>query len=175
MIGHRADDTGLSFVDVDIEPGVGLAVDHLAGLGHREIALLTVDPVVQDKTYGFGTWALRGSQAACQRITAIDLPADELGRIAARMMLDLLDGGKTHAGAAPAAPAPDRARQYPGSADTTRDTAVEAPQWARSMMYSTSPSSAPGMSSPQSAVNERRRRMPRRSMTARDRVLTVMV
>ncbi len=172
MIGHRADNTGLSFVDVDIEHGIGLAVEHLAELGHREIALLTVDPVVQDKTYGFATWALRGFQAACQRLglsprpcvggptesamatsalrlidehpgitaiiapqqqsvigvltaararslrlprdlsligmlsesmsglatptlTAIDFPADGMGRIAARMILDRLDGGQT--------------------------------------------------------------------------------
>jgi len=171
MIGHRADNTGLSFVDVDIEHGMGLAVDHLAELGHREIALLTVDPVVQDKTYGFATWALRGFQAACERLglcawpsvggpseaamataalglmdahpgisafiapqqqsvigvlmaararslrlpqdlsligmlsesmsglatptlTAIDFPADELGRLAAQMLLDRLDGGQ---------------------------------------------------------------------------------
>jgi len=171
MIGHRADNTGLSFVDVDIEHGMGLAVDHLAELGHREIALLTVDPVVQDKTYGFATWALRGFQAACVRLglcawpsvggpseaamataalslmdahpgitafiapqqqsvigvlmaararslrlpqdlsligmlsesmsglatptlTAIDFPADELGRLAAQMLLDRLDGGQ---------------------------------------------------------------------------------
>ncbi len=172
MIGHRADNTGLSFVDVDIEEGVGLAAGHLAELGHREIALLTVDPVVQDKTYGFATWALRGFHAACERLglvarpcvggptetamatsalrlidehpgitafiapqqqsvigvlmaararslrlpqdlsliamlsesmsdlatptlTAIDFPADELGRIAARMILDRLDSGQT--------------------------------------------------------------------------------
>ena len=32
MIGHRADNTDLSFVDVDIEHGVDIAVDHLVGL-----------------------------------------------------------------------------------------------------------------------------------------------
>jgi len=173
MIGHRADNTGLSFVDIDIELGVDLAVEHLVGLGHREIGFLTIDPVVQDKTYGFSTWALRAYQAACQRLglvpracvgeptdlamseaalhlidehpgvtafiapqqqsvigvltaartrslrlphdlslvamlsesmsgglatpplTTIDFPADELGRIAARMILDQLDGGRS--------------------------------------------------------------------------------
>ena len=174
MIGHRADNTGLSFVDVDIEGGVDLAVEHLAGLGHREVGFLTVDPVVKDKTYGFSTWALRAYEAACRRLglasrpsvggptdaamtaaalrvidenpgitafiapqqqsvigvlkaararslrlpddlslvgmlsesmsgltmpplTTVDFPADELGHIAARMILDQLDGGQTSA------------------------------------------------------------------------------
>ena len=172
MIGRRADNTGLSFVDVDIERGIDLAVEHLAGLGHRHIGFLTVDPVVLDKTYGFSTWALRSYEAACRRLglsarpctaeptdramteaalhmiderpgitafiapqhqsvigvlsaararslrlphdlslvgmlsdpmsgglatpplTTVDFPADELGRIAARMILDQLDGGQ---------------------------------------------------------------------------------
>ena len=46
MIGHRADNTGLSFVDVDIEHGVDIAVDHLMGLGHERIGFATIDPAV---------------------------------------------------------------------------------------------------------------------------------
>ena len=67
MIGHRADNTGLSFVDVDIAHGIDLAMEHLMGLGHRRIAFLSVDPVVQQKTYGFATWALQAYEQACDR------------------------------------------------------------------------------------------------------------
>jgi DNA-binding LacI/PurR family transcriptional regulator len=67
MIGHRADNTGLSFVDVDIAHGIDLAMEHLVALGHERIAFLGVDPVVQHKTYGFATWALGAYERACQR------------------------------------------------------------------------------------------------------------
>ena len=67
MIGHRADNSGLSFADVDIEYGVGLAMEHLLGLGHRRVGFLTIDPVVKHKTYGFATWALRAYNGACAR------------------------------------------------------------------------------------------------------------
>jgi DNA-binding LacI/PurR family transcriptional regulator len=68
MIGHRTDNTGLSFADFDIEDGIGLAMDHLAGLGHRRIGFMTVDPVVRDKVYGFSAWALRAYSEACARL-----------------------------------------------------------------------------------------------------------
>lgn len=67
MIGHRADNTGLSFVDVDIAHGVDLAMGHLVALGHERIAFLAVDPVVAQKTYGFATWALQAYERACRR------------------------------------------------------------------------------------------------------------
>ena len=65
MIGRRTDNAGLSFADVDVEHGIGLAVGHLVGLGHRRIGLLTIDPVVRGNTYGFATWAMRGYERAC--------------------------------------------------------------------------------------------------------------
>jgi DNA-binding LacI/PurR family transcriptional regulator len=67
MIGRRADNAGLSFVDVDIEHGVDIAVEHLVGIGHERIGFVTVDPVVADKRYGFGTWALEAYEHACAR------------------------------------------------------------------------------------------------------------
>lgn len=65
MIGHRADNTDLSFVDVDIEHGIGIAIEHLVQLGHRRIGLVTLDPVVGEKTYGFATWALQAYERSC--------------------------------------------------------------------------------------------------------------
>jgi DNA-binding LacI/PurR family transcriptional regulator len=67
MIGRRADNAGLSFVDVDIEHGVDIAVEHLVGIGHERIGFVTVDPTVGDKRYGFGTWALDAYELACAR------------------------------------------------------------------------------------------------------------
>ena len=69
MIGHRTDNTGLSFADIDIEHGIGLAMEHLLGLGHRRIGFLTVDPVVEHRVYGFcrmGPALLRGSVCPCR-------------------------------------------------------------------------------------------------------------
>ncbi len=93
MIGRRADNAGLSFVDVDIAQGIDLAVEHLLGLGHSRIAFLSVDPVVHQQTYGFATWALRAYELACERsalpvLAGLGGPsADELS-FAARRLLD---------------------------------------------------------------------------------------
>ena len=93
MIGHRSDNTGLSFADIDIEHGVGLAMDHLVGLRHRRIGFLTVDPVVDHKVYGFAAWAVRAYEEACARaglqpITATGPPNFEAMSAAAAQLLD---------------------------------------------------------------------------------------
>jgi DNA-binding LacI/PurR family transcriptional regulator len=67
MIGHRAANTDLSFVDVDIEHGVDIAVGHLVGLGHERIGFSTIGPVIGAKRYGFATWALGAYETACAR------------------------------------------------------------------------------------------------------------
>ncbi|MBK8021797.1 MAG: LacI family DNA-binding transcriptional regulator [Chloroflexi bacterium] len=38
MIGHAAENTGISFVDLDFEMAAQVAFEHLIGLGHRQIA-----------------------------------------------------------------------------------------------------------------------------------------
>jgi DNA-binding LacI/PurR family transcriptional regulator len=92
MIGHRTDNSGLSFADVDIEHGVGLAMEHLLGLGHRRIGFLTIDPIVKHKTYGFATWALRAYEGACARAGILPLAAtggpttDGMSDAAARLL-----------------------------------------------------------------------------------------
>lgn len=93
MIGHRTDNSGLSFADVDIEHGVGLAMEHLVGLGHRRIGFLTIDPVVENKVYGFATWALRSYVEACARtglepMTATGGPNNDAMAAAASRLLD---------------------------------------------------------------------------------------
>jgi DNA-binding LacI/PurR family transcriptional regulator len=93
MIGHRTDNTGLSFADIDIEHGIGLVMEHLIGLGHRRIGFLTVDPVVEHKVYGFAAWSLRSYEEACARaglqpITATGAPTIDAMAAAASHMLD---------------------------------------------------------------------------------------
>ncbi len=67
MVGRRRDNTGLSFVDVDVEHGIDAAMDHLVGLGHRAISLLTFNPKIEEKQYGFMTWAIDAYARACLR------------------------------------------------------------------------------------------------------------
>jgi Transcriptional regulators len=93
MIGHRLDNAGLSFVDIDTEHAIEMAIDHLVGLGHRSIALLIFNPVIRGRQYGFSTWALSGYEQACQRHGLEHMPC--LGgltiedmAVAARTMLD---------------------------------------------------------------------------------------
>jgi DNA-binding LacI/PurR family transcriptional regulator len=93
MIGHRTDNTGLSFADIDIEHGIGLAMEHLVGLGHRRVGFLTVDPVVEHRVYGFAAWSLRSYQEACARaglepITTTGAPTIDAMAAAASQLLD---------------------------------------------------------------------------------------
>ncbi len=66
MIGRCADNTGLSYVDIDIEKGVADAFQHLYDLGHRQIGFVSLVQVVDDKKYGFTNWAVKGCEKACQ-------------------------------------------------------------------------------------------------------------
>lgn len=93
MIGHRFDNTGLSFVDIDTDYAIGVAIDHLVGLGHRAIAFLTFNPVIRKQRYGYTTWALSSYEQACHRHGLEQLPClggltiEEMSA-AARSMLD---------------------------------------------------------------------------------------
>ena len=67
MIGRSTDNTGLSFVDVDIEHGLDLALAHLVELGHRTIGFVAQSPMIDGKEYGFATWARQGYERACRK------------------------------------------------------------------------------------------------------------
>lgn len=68
MIGHREDNTGMSFVDVDVQHGIDLALEHLADLGHRRIGFVGIDPAVGNKRYGYATWTLDAYERTCERL-----------------------------------------------------------------------------------------------------------
>lgn len=77
MIGHRADNSGMSFVDVDLQHGIDVAMEHLTELGHRRIGLIGLDPAVGAKRYGYATWALQAYERACERMGL--MPVAEVG------------------------------------------------------------------------------------------------
>lgn len=66
MVGRCIDNTGLSYVDIDIGGGVVNAISHLVELGHRQIGFVTLSPILQEKEYGYTTWAVKGYERACQ-------------------------------------------------------------------------------------------------------------
>lgn len=92
MVGHRADSEGMSFVDVDVQHGVDIAMEHLAALGHRSIGLVGLDPVVGNKIYAYATWALRAYEDACERLRLPYLSAvgglrpDDMTPVAQRLL-----------------------------------------------------------------------------------------
>jgi DNA-binding LacI/PurR family transcriptional regulator len=67
MIGRCSDNAGLSYVDVDINKGISDSIQHLVDLGHRNIGLITLSPILQEKEYGYIAWALKGYEAACKK------------------------------------------------------------------------------------------------------------
>jgi len=52
MIGHCADNAGLTFVDLDFAAGVKMAFDHLIEAGHWEIGFLGLPAEMRENGYG---------------------------------------------------------------------------------------------------------------------------
>lgn len=67
MIGRCVDNTGLNYVDIDIEKGVADAIQHLHDLGHRQVGFVTLVQASPEKEYGYTSWALDGYHKACQK------------------------------------------------------------------------------------------------------------
>lgn len=60
LIGLPADTTGLTCVDLDFAATGARCVEHLADLGHREIAMIGNDPAVYERQTGFAQRTLSG-------------------------------------------------------------------------------------------------------------------
>jgi LacI family transcriptional regulator len=73
VIGHCEDDQGLSYVDLDFEYAVRTSVEHLAGLGHRRIALFNE---VRDRR-DFGP-EVRARSAFAAVVAELDLDGTEV-------------------------------------------------------------------------------------------------
>ncbi|MFF7337572.1 LacI family DNA-binding transcriptional regulator [Streptomyces sp. NPDC008163] len=63
LIGLPADTTGLTCVDLDFEATGALCVEHLAGLGHREIAVIGEAAAVYERHTGFAERTVDGVRA----------------------------------------------------------------------------------------------------------------
>ncbi|MEU1470428.1 LacI family DNA-binding transcriptional regulator [Streptomyces sp. NPDC005761] len=66
LIGLPADTEGLTCVDLDFEATGALCVDHLAGLGHREVAVIGEAAAVYERHTGFAERTVDGIRAKAQ-------------------------------------------------------------------------------------------------------------
>jgi DNA-binding LacI/PurR family transcriptional regulator len=68
LIGFPGDASGLTCVDLDFEAAGALAVEYLAGLGHRQVALVGSPPEVYARQTGFARRTEQGFLAAARRL-----------------------------------------------------------------------------------------------------------
>ncbi|MEU0132741.1 LacI family DNA-binding transcriptional regulator [Streptomyces sp. NPDC006296] len=66
LIGLPADTSGLTCVDLDFEATGALCVEHLAGLGHREVAVIGEAAAVYERHTGFAERTVDGVRAAAR-------------------------------------------------------------------------------------------------------------
>ncbi len=66
MIGRCADNTGLSYIDLDFEMAAIMAYKHLVELGHREIGFLTRPPAEREQGLGPAIRSLEGFRKALE-------------------------------------------------------------------------------------------------------------
>ena len=93
MIGHCADNTGLSYIDLDFESAVIKAFEHLLALGHREIAYLAHSPAWHEQGFGPTVRSLQGFRRVCETY-GLDAPYRKVNRnvqSAYRATLEMLD------------------------------------------------------------------------------------
>ena len=75
LIGHCADNEGISYVDFDFEDGARAAVHHLHELGHRHVAMLNRAPDLAGADYGPFVRSAAGFEAA---VTELGIEGDHL-------------------------------------------------------------------------------------------------
>jgi DNA-binding LacI/PurR family transcriptional regulator len=73
MHGRCENTTGLSYVDLDVGGGVKLALEHLVGLGHRQIGFVSAEPYPLNEPesasgYGYTHWAEKGYKDTCEQL-----------------------------------------------------------------------------------------------------------
>ncbi|MFJ4844260.1 LacI family DNA-binding transcriptional regulator [Streptomyces sp. NPDC088733] len=78
LIGLPAEPAGLTCVDLDFEATGALCVDHLAGLGHRDVAVVGEAAAVYQRHTGFAERTLQGlrSRAAAHGMRLIHRPCE---------------------------------------------------------------------------------------------------
>lgn len=68
LIGLPADTTGLTCVDLDFRATGALCVEHLAELGHRDIAVIGEAPAVYERHTGFAERTLDGLRTRAREL-----------------------------------------------------------------------------------------------------------
>jgi DNA-binding LacI/PurR family transcriptional regulator len=93
LIGFPAEPAGLTCVDLDFFRAGAACVDHLAELGHREIALLGAPRAVYERGTGFAHRTMAGFREAAERrgIRAGVVPCEESFEAVQRQIARLLD------------------------------------------------------------------------------------
>ncbi|WDZ83349.1 LacI family DNA-binding transcriptional regulator [Micromonospora cathayae] len=93
LIGFPADATELTCVDLDFHRAGQVCVEHLAGLGHRRIALLGAPAAVYDRGTGFAHRTRAGFAAAAARlgVAATTRPCPEEAAAVRAELVALLD------------------------------------------------------------------------------------
>ncbi|MGE5830179.1 MAG: LacI family DNA-binding transcriptional regulator [Micromonosporaceae bacterium] len=92
LIGFPAEPGGLTCVDLDFYRAGAACVDHLAGLGHRDIALLGAPRAVYERGTGFAQRTMAGFRetAARRGLRADAVPCEESFEAVQRTVADLL-------------------------------------------------------------------------------------
>jgi DNA-binding LacI/PurR family transcriptional regulator len=67
MIGRCADNSGLSFIDLDFEGAALAAFDYLVGLGHHHIAFINRSPTLRQQGFGPPVRSFAGYQKALEK------------------------------------------------------------------------------------------------------------
>lgn len=93
LIGVPVDSTGLTCVDLDFTTAGALAVDHLAGLGHRRVGLLGAAGAVYERATGSAHRVMAGFAVAAIRhdLATTTWPVEPDRRSVQRLFADLLD------------------------------------------------------------------------------------
>ncbi|MER7417041.1 LacI family DNA-binding transcriptional regulator [Micromonospora peucetia] len=93
LIGLPADTSGLTCVDLDFHRAGWACVAHLAGLGHRRVALLGAPAAVYDRGTGFAHRTRAGvvEAAAGHGVDVVTLPCEEGAVAVRRTLTDLLE------------------------------------------------------------------------------------
>ena len=92
LIGFPAQASGLTCVDLDFYRAGGVCVEHLAGLGHRSVALLGAPAVVYERNTGFARRTLAGftEAAGARGLHAVAGPCEEDFESVRRVVADLV-------------------------------------------------------------------------------------
>ena len=72
ILGRCENNSGFSYVDLDVENGVKIAMEHLIGLGHRRIGFLSAEPYLfagrkKANRLGYTNWAVKGYKHVCEQ------------------------------------------------------------------------------------------------------------